>query len=85
MDDRIGYDKILESFSGLEAKKLAINPIYVLEQIGFKTTLKRKITALYKIRDLFPENFASDYQFTTVAYPLVIFDKELEIKDILKL
>lgn len=80
------YNKLLErEFSQVQAKELAKNPIYALEQIGFKTTLERKVTVLYKIRNLFPENFASGYQFMTIGYPIVIFDKELELKDILKL
>lgn len=86
-----------EAFSSLEAKDLANRPVSSLEQRGFISSPPKKITVLYKIRQLFPEFYDnSSHQLTvleqlttpdrltTIGYPLVIFDNYLTIEDLLR-
>lgn len=68
-------------------KELAQNPIEALKLMGAKIGAKRKISVLYKIRNLFPEFYESKYQLTVVGYPVFIADnstgKNLKVENIL--
>jgi hypothetical protein len=68
-------------------KDFAANPIEVLKSMGAQVSLNRRISVLDKIRNLFPEFYAREHQFTAIGYPVFIADnstgKNLKIEDIL--
>lgn len=68
-------------------EELSSKPIETLKSLGAKVGSKRKISVLYKIRNLFPESYANSYQLTVIGYPVFIADnplgKNLRVQDIL--